>query len=68
MFHFRKTFKNYKNIPRSETCAFCESVMQERVVRETKYTIIVPNLVKYDLWEFRDVTEHLLVIPKRHVK
>lgn len=22
----------------------------------------------YELWEFRDVTEHLLVVPKRHVK
>lgn len=27
---------------------------------------MVHNLTYYDLWEARDVTEHLLVIPKRH--
>ena len=29
--------------------------------------IIKANRVFYDVWELHDVTDHLLVVPKRHV-
>ena len=37
-------------------------------IAETAHAFIVPNRVFYDLWELRTVTNHLLVIPKRHVR
>ena len=40
----------------------------EHITEETAHHTIVPNRVMYDLWELRRVEDHLLVIPKRHVK
>lgn len=29
---------------------------------------MAPNRVFYDIWEYRDVEDHLLLIPNRHVR
>lgn len=70
MFHYKKTLKRYKRNKQSTTgCPFCNiDELKTREHKETKYMFIVPNLTFYDLWEVRDVEDHLLVIPKRHVK
>lgn len=68
MFHYRKNLKRYRSYPKPKVCSFCETNLDERKVLETKHAYVVPNRVFYDLWELRAVTDHLLVVPKRHVR
>jgi len=41
------------------TCVFCD-VKEEKIIYETKYSLIIPNMYPY-------LYGHLLIIPKRHV-
>ena len=68
MNHYRKTIKKYRARQRSAGCPFCDQATIAEDVHETNLVYVVPNLTQYDLWELHDVTDHLLVIPKRHVK
>jgi diadenosine tetraphosphate (Ap4A) HIT family hydrolase len=65
--HYRKTRKIYAERKKVTNCPFCDYADKETIVYEDAHIFIVPNLTKYDLWELHDVTEHLLVMPKRHV-
>jgi diadenosine tetraphosphate (Ap4A) HIT family hydrolase len=68
MHHYRKTIKKYRERQNLQDCPFCAAATQAKAVKETLHSYIVPNLTQYDLWELHEVTDHLLVIPKRHVK
>jgi ATP adenylyltransferase len=50
-----------------DSCVFCKRQEWE-IVEESDLTLVVRSNHPYDLWEFRDVQEHLLVVPKRHVE
>lgn len=67
MFHTRKSHQKYVSFPKHTTCPFCEKSSKKESIAETKYTRVVPNRVHYDVWELRNVVDHLLVLPKRHV-
>jgi diadenosine tetraphosphate (Ap4A) HIT family hydrolase len=67
VFHYRKTHKRYSSFPKPAACSFCEDDLAGRAIRETEHLYVMPNRVSYDLWEHKDVTDHLLVIPKKHV-
>jgi diadenosine tetraphosphate (Ap4A) HIT family hydrolase len=67
VFHYRTTKKKYAGYPKPATCPFCDRKMAYEKIAETTHAFIAPNRVFYDLWELRTVTDHLLVIPKRHV-
>jgi diadenosine tetraphosphate (Ap4A) HIT family hydrolase len=49
-------------------CPFCDPKTIANAIFENEHIYIVPNLTQYDLWELHDVTDHLLVIPRRHTK
>lgn len=66
MFRYRKSTKQYKK-HRDEVCPFCHP-KKENILAETKHARVIRNQFPYDHWEFRNVTEHYMVIPKRHVK
>ncbi|HZM64037.1 MAG TPA: hypothetical protein VFB59_02795 [Candidatus Saccharimonadales bacterium] len=68
MHHYRKTVKKYWRRQRVQECPFCASATLANAVRETDLAYVVPNLTQYDVWEGHDVIDHLLVVPKRHVK
>jgi diadenosine tetraphosphate (Ap4A) HIT family hydrolase len=69
MFHFPKTRKEYKKHLHPASCPFCHITKdKDRTLIETEHAYIVPNITFYDLWEARDVEDHLLVVPKRHVR
>lgn len=68
MFHYRKNLKRYRSYPKPKVCAFCETDLDGQKVHESKHAYVIPNRVFYDLWELRAVTDHLLVVPKRHVR
>lgn len=68
MQHYRKTRKKYLERKTSaQICPFCDPETLAKKVEDYAHAYVVPNLTKYDLWELNDVTEHLLLVPKRHV-
>ncbi len=66
--HYRKTIHDYRSRQKTTSCPFCSADTRAAAIFEDDNVYVVPNLTKYDLWELHDVTDHLLVIPKRHVK
>jgi diadenosine tetraphosphate (Ap4A) HIT family hydrolase len=68
MNHYRKTMQKYKSRQRTSTCPFCDVKTVAEAVFENELVYIVPNITKYDVWELHDVTDHLLIVPKRHVE
>jgi diadenosine tetraphosphate (Ap4A) HIT family hydrolase len=68
LYRYRKSFKKFNKEPRTDVCAFCELETDREIVEQTQHAIVLHNKFPYDLWELIDVTEHLMVIPKRHVK
>ena len=71
MHHYRKTIKQYQAFNQSDKaamgCTFCREVNGPKVRHETATMFIIPNRVKYDMFEGRRVLDHLMVIPKRHL-
>lgn len=66
MFRYRKNTKNYRRHT-DELCPFCYP-KPENILSETTHSRVIKNLFPYDHWEYRTVTEHYMVIPKRHVR
>lgn len=75
MFRYRKTTKLYSSgqkSPKKDLCPFCHledkeiNPLPRRIVKETKHALVLNALYAYDVWEFRDVTDHIMIIPKRH--
>lgn len=67
MYHYRKTHKIYKSFPKPSGCSFCEDDLAAKAVKITEHAYVIPNRVSYDLWEMREVTEHLMIVPKQHI-
>lgn len=68
MYHYRQTRKRYNQHNRADKgCTFCDPTAPHKFILETEYNYVIENRVPYDTWELHDVTEHLLVVPKRHV-
>jgi diadenosine tetraphosphate (Ap4A) HIT family hydrolase len=68
MYHYRKSRLIYKSFPKPEHCHFCDTSEMREIVEETTYARVIKNRVFYDMWELRQVTDHLMIIPKRHVR
>jgi diadenosine tetraphosphate (Ap4A) HIT family hydrolase len=66
MFRYRKNTKKYKRT-NQVGCPFCD-LTPGALVKELPNSRILKNMFPYDVWEFRDVEEHLMVTPRRHVK
>lgn len=68
MYHLRKTRKRYEKYGRSQACDFCDPAQHSStIIKETKHAYVIPNRTFYDHWETRRVTDHRMIIPKRHV-
>jgi len=67
MYHYRPKRKIYKSYPRPKACTFCSAdEYGANLVSEAEHTRIIRNRTPYDIWELRDVTDHLMVVPKQH--
>lgn len=70
MHHYRKTrtvySKHHITDAQQNVCNFCRPDMKEQVLFENKTMYVVANRVAYDMFEDRKVTDHLMVIPKKH--
>lgn len=72
MHHYRKTKKRYATYNAGDKaasgCTFCKEVGGGNIISENDTMFIIPNRVAYDMFEGRPVTDHVMVIPKRHVE
>lgn len=70
MHHYRKTKAVYVTHNSSDAvidrCTFCDIKLREMILHENETMYVVANRVSYDMFEDRKVTDHLMVIPKRH--
>ena len=64
-----KKYRQHKKAHKSVVCNFCNLVESDdnQIIEQTKHHTIIKNQFSYDLWDGCGVTEHLLIIPKRHV-
>ena len=47
-------------------CIFCNAP-EFQVVEDLEYFQVLKNTFPYYVWDFREVVDHLLLVPKRHV-
>lgn len=70
MHHYRRTKRRYAAFNAGdravEGCTFCREVGRSNVLYENATMFVIPNRVKYDMFEGRRVIDHLMVIPKHH--
>lgn len=69
MFRSPKLQRAYRRVHVPQGCAFCDDQdLTNRIVFETPDAYVIPNLFPYSMWDMRRVIEHLMIIPKQHVK
>lgn len=72
MYHVRKKRKTYARLRKQDEkrndCSFCDSSAIEEVIEETDHFSIIANRTPYDYFEGRKVSEHYMVLPKRHLE
>jgi ATP adenylyltransferase len=52
----------------SDGCDFCNITdKSSQFVRGTRFFNVITNIFGYDVWDGCRVTEHLMLIPKRHI-
>lgn len=62
-----KAYKQYQKTVDSSTCQFCAiNKKNEQFISSTKSFKVIRNIFAYSIWDGQVVTDHLLVIPKRH--
>jgi len=47
-------------------CPFCDP-STIAIEKQAEHIMVVRNLFPYQYWEFLDVSDHLMLVPKRHV-
>ena|SRR3990172_192103 len=74
MYRTRKTTKAYSTASQKKkleadikACPFCNLKGRE-IQEEGKFSFVTKNIFGYQYWEFMGVMDHLMIVPKRHVK
>lgn len=73
MYHYRKTNLSYRKLSgvdrRRGLCPFCNNESGiDKAIYSNDLIYVIPNRTKYDIFEGREVTEHYMIIPRRHVE
>jgi len=73
MLHKRKTIKHSQRLHREDaaqkrSCPFCDLSQMADVIEENATMRVIRQRVSYDQFEGVPVTDHLMLVPKRHVK
>lgn len=67
-YKYRKTRRKFDNFPQTNDCQFCNPQKYAAAIyEETEHAYVVLNRTPYDQWELRKVTDHRMILPKRHV-
>jgi len=63
-----KTYSRYtKNVQKAGVCEFCDiKEGDEGFVKELTYFKVIYNKFPYTFFDYHKITDHLLVIPKKH--
>jgi diadenosine tetraphosphate (Ap4A) HIT family hydrolase len=72
VYHFRKTKKKYSKLNAGDKkvsiCTLCNENNKPNVIKDNDTMLVLRNRVSYDIFEGRRVTDHLMIVPKRHVE
>lgn len=61
-------YTKYTKKTDKDVCQFCSFTKnQEHIIEESPYFWVVKNIFPYDVWDSSGVSDHLMLIPKRHV-
>lgn len=60
-------YDRYRKTLKGGECSFCELTKQRSLIRETKHFCVVKNIFPYSLWDYCRVTDHVMIVPKRHI-
>lgn len=63
-----KVYRKYrKKIKASGECQFCKIAEgHDQFIKETGSFVVIRNRFPYSIWDSQRVTDHLMVVPKRH--
>ena len=62
------TYKRHLNNQASDECQFCAIKKGDKqFISATKYFKVIRNIFAYSIWDGQTVTDHLMVLPKRHI-
>jgi diadenosine tetraphosphate (Ap4A) HIT family hydrolase len=65
--HTAKKYDRYIKTLASDECQFCLlSKDDSGFVKESKYFWVIKNKFPFSVWDYRDVTDHLMIVPKQH--
>ncbi len=69
MFRTRKRLKKYKKTAKKTAgCPFCEPNIKDRkIIYKGNSSMVTKNDFGYSIWEGRQVIDHLMVVPFKHV-
>lgn len=65
-----RAYKDYlkRRDPSTTVCTFCEPEYDgNKIVADYTHCYVMANTYPYSFWELRKVTEHLMIVPRRHV-
>lgn len=64
----QRRYVEYLATRSKDVCIFChiQSEQAETIIEETAKMLVVTNRFGYSVWEGCAVTDHLMVIPKKH--
>jgi diadenosine tetraphosphate (Ap4A) HIT family hydrolase len=49
-------------------CPFCRDHNNEPTIEQSKYNYVIKNKMSYDYWEFKNVEDHLMICPNKHIE
>ncbi len=61
-----KTKKRLIANPDPAICPLC-NMESDQLIYTGKTMVVTKNIFPYQYWEFMDVVDHLMIVPKRHV-
>lgn len=62
-----KSYRQYRLAKDPTHCDFCHFKDSLEKTIEHKYFWIIENLFSYQVWDAHGVSDHLMIVPKRHV-
>lgn len=65
--HYRATKKVMKKATGCGFCAFDDDDKKNEIVEDYELFWLVKNIFPYDIWDDQGVTDHLMLVPKRHI-
>lgn len=63
----KQTYLRHLAAHRNDPCPFCNPV-PEQTVKQAKHFYVIENIFPYSFWDWHRVTDHLMIVPRKHVE